>query len=90
MQELALLGIITTLFLGGIGTLIIGIRTVEFKFDKRIVEVTIGGKPYYTGPAPCVNTRSVGAASQVEIGGGFLCLFPLKAYVGNDVKITTK
>lgn len=93
MEDLKMLAAIAALFLGlagMVGTLIVGLKAVEFKIDTRIVEVTIAGKPYYTGPAPCVSTKSVGAASQVEIGGGFLCLRPLKAYVGNDVKITTK
>lgn len=59
----------------------------------RVVELGIGvpitikksGQVIYSGNSACINVKSAGTATRVDISGGFLCLYPERYFVGNDV-----
>lgn len=50
------------------------------------IEIKVDNKIVYSGSAACVDVISSGATTRVDIDGGFLCLFPIKYYVSNNVQ----
>ena len=80
-----------------IGIVVLGSATMVFLigvqglslafFDNVRMSVLVDGKTVFKGLSGCVQVKSTGATTRVDVGGGFLCLFPQAYYVSKDVKI---
>ncbi len=66
--------------------LVFGIQGCNLKVQPRVV-VMVENKEVYRGSGACVSVKSLGANTQVTIGGGFMCAFPQNHYVSSNVKI---
>lgn len=51
--------------------------------------VFVDGKKVFDGRAYCLEVKSAGAATEINIGRGPLCLIPGDHYVSNNVKVET-
>jgi prepilin-type N-terminal cleavage/methylation domain-containing protein len=58
------------------------------KFMRHSV-VTVDGKEVFRGRAICVEVKSAGAATEIDIGRGPLCIFPGDHYVSKNVVVET-
>jgi hypothetical protein len=56
---------------------------------QPIVQVSINEKIIFKGSNACVSTKTGGANTNVDIYGGFLCLFPQETYSSKNIEITT-
>lgn len=55
----------------------------------RISTVYIDGKQVFEGRTYCLDVKSAGAATEIDIGRGPMCLFPGDHYVNRNVKVET-
>jgi hypothetical protein len=51
------------------------------------VKVYIDGNLVYEGKSGCVSVNSAGRTTAVTVEGGFLCMWPIKEYVSDNVHI---
>lgn len=51
--------------------------------------VTVDGKQVFSGRTYCVEVKSAGAATEIDIGRGPLCLLPGDHYVSKNVSVET-
>lgn len=70
--------------------IILCVLTAPFITQNIPCKVYEGTKIIYSGKAFRIQTKSVGASSQIQINDGFMALFPTKYYVGNEYKIVCK
>lgn len=82
---------LTKLILG----IIIGITLIIFGFrscDINVVNVVpikayVDNKLVYEGKSGCLSVASTGRTTALTVNGGFLCLYPQKEYVSDNVHI---
>lgn len=74
----------TLIFLGFSIVLVIGIGALEYyviyPYHIRITDSS--NTVVYEGKRACVSVRSAGVNTKIEIGGGFLCIWPERTLVG--------
>ena len=66
-----------------------GVAAVQGIFIGVGIPVTIkySDQVIYQGNSACVTVQSAGAATRVNIRGGYMCLFPKKYYLSSDIVI---
>ena len=69
----------------GVAVLII-IRMVQIGVNPALV-VFVDGNKIYSGSAACVDVKSAGDNTRVDVYGGFLCALPRAYYVSKNVRI---
>jgi hypothetical protein len=56
---------------------------------QPMVEVSLDKKVIFKGSKACISTKTDGPNTNIEIFGGFLCLFPQEIYSSKNIEITT-
>ncbi len=77
MIVVAIFGILVAIALPAVG-----------KFFQHSV-VMVDGKKVFEGKTFCIEVKSAGAATEIDIGRGPLCIMPGDHYVSKDVNVET-
>lgn len=70
--------------------LVSGIRGLVYCFDSVPAKCFVDGNLVFDGISACIDVKSTGATTRVDISSGFLCMFPNKYYVSKNVKLEGK
>ena len=62
---------------------------ISYAVGNVHLKITKDGKEIYNGRSACVNVKSAGDTTRVDISGGFLCMFPKAYYTGRDIETIT-
>lgn len=71
-------------------TVVMGLRGLEYSVDRVPVKCTVDDVLVYEGTSACIEVKSTGSTTRVDIHGGLFCMFPKEYYISNNVKMTTK
>lgn len=64
-----------------------GIAALRYRIDQVPVRVYVEDKLVYSGRSACVDVKSTGATTRVDVLGGPYCLLPKAYYVSQDVRL---
>ncbi len=78
-----------------IGGLVIGLMLLVFGIQSCYINVVntvpvrayVDGILIYEGKSGCINVSSAGRTTALTVNGGFLCFYPQKEYVSDNVKV---